>query len=41
MAIDPITDKILAHIAAQVATNEQARKRLLITILAPTITVFC
>lgn len=39
MAIDPITAKILAHIAAQAATDEQARKRLLITILAPIITV--
>lgn len=39
MAIDPITVKILAHIAAQAATDEQARKRLLITILAPVIMV--
>ena len=40
MAVDPITAKILAHIAAQTVTDEQARKRLLITILAPVITVF-
>lgn len=39
MAIDPITAKILAHIAAKTATDEQARKRLLITILAPIITL--
>ena len=39
MAVDPITAKLLAHIAAQAATDEQARKRLLILILAPVITV--
>lgn len=33
MAVDPITAKILAHIAAQAATDEQARKRLLCIIL--------
>ena len=38
MAVDPLTVKILTQIAAQVATDEQARKRLLIIILAPTVT---
>ena len=33
MAVDPITAKLLAHIAAQAATDEQARKRLLLIIL--------
>lgn len=37
MAVDPITAKILAHIAAQAATDEQARKRLLIIILGPAV----
>lgn len=37
MAVDPITAKVLAHIAAQAATDEQARKRLLISILGPSV----
>ena len=37
MAVDPITAKILAQLAAQAVTDEQARKRLLIIILAPII----
>ncbi len=37
MAVDPITAKLLAHIAAQAVTDEQARKRLLIIILGPTV----
>lgn len=37
MAVDPITAKILAHIAAQAATDEQTRKRLLIIILGPAV----
>ncbi len=32
MAVDPITAKLLAHIAAQAATDEQARKLLLVII---------
>ena len=36
MAVDPLTAKLLAHIAAQAATDEQTRKRLLILILGPT-----
>lgn len=35
MAVDPVTAKILAQLAAQAATDKQARKRLLIIILAP------
>lgn len=38
MAVDPLTAKILTQIAAQAATDEQARKRLLIIILVPTVT---
>lgn len=37
MAVDPITAKILAKLAAQAATDEQARKRLLCIILGPVI----
>ncbi|MGC6175101.1 C39 family peptidase [Lacrimispora sp. 38-1] len=37
MAVDPLTAKLLAHIAAQAATDEQARKRLLIIILGPAV----
>ncbi len=37
MAVDPITAKLLAHIAAQAATDEQARKRLLLIILGPAV----
>jgi len=37
MAVDPLTAKILAHIAAQATTDEQARKRLLCIILGPTL----
>lgn len=37
MAVDPITAKILAQLAAQAVTDEQVRKRLLIIILAPII----
>jgi hypothetical protein len=37
MAVDPLTAKILAHIAAQAATDEQARKRLLCIILGPAV----
>ena len=37
MAVDPITAKLLAQLAAQAVTDEQARKRLLCIILAPTI----
>ncbi|QOX64393.1 murein hydrolase [Anoxybacterium hadale] len=37
MAVDPITAKILAQLAAQAVTEEQARKRLLCIILAPII----
>lgn len=39
MAVDPITAKILAQMAAQAATDEQARKRLLVIILAPVISL--
>ena len=39
MAVDPVTAKILAQLAAQAATDEQARKRLLIIILAPVISL--
>lgn len=39
MAVDPITAKLLAHIAVQTATDEQARKRLLLLILAPVISL--
>ncbi|MDD3227906.1 MAG: C39 family peptidase [Oscillospiraceae bacterium] len=39
MAVDPLTAKILAKIATQAVTDEQARKRLLIIILGPTIAV--
>lgn len=35
MAVDPITAKILAQLAAQAAIDEQARKRLLCIILGP------
>ena len=35
MAVDPVTAKILAQLAARSAMDEQARKRLLIAILAP------
>lgn len=38
MAVDPLTAKILAQIAGQAVTDEQARKRLLIIILIPVIT---
>ena len=39
MAVDPITAKILAQLAAQAVADEQARKRLLILILAPVISL--
>ena len=39
MAVDPITAKLLAHIAAQAATDEQARKRLLLIILGPAVSL--
>lgn len=39
MAVDPITAKILAPLAAQAVADEQARKRLLILILAPVISL--
>ena len=35
MAVDPVTAKILAQLAVQVAADKQARRRLLIAILAP------
>ncbi len=35
MAVDPVTAKILAQLAAQAATDKQMRKRLLIAVLAP------
>lgn len=35
MAVDPVTAKILAQLAVQAAADKQARKRLLITVLAP------
>lgn len=35
MAVDPLTIKILAQLAAQAATDEKARKRLLCIILGP------
>lgn len=35
MAVDPVTAKMLAQLAAQAATDKQAGKRLLIVILAP------
>lgn len=35
MAVDPVTARILAHLAAQAATDKQTRKNLLIAILAP------
>ena len=38
MAVDPLTAKILAQIAAQAVTDEQARKRLLILILGSAVT---
>lgn len=37
MAVDPVTAKILAQLAAQAATDKQMRKRLLIAVLAPII----
>ena len=37
MAIDPATAKALTTIATKVATDSEARKRLLLVILAPTI----
>jgi hypothetical protein len=37
MAVDPLTAKILAHMAAKAATDEQARKRLLWLILGAVI----
>ncbi len=37
MAVDPLTAKLLAQIAAQAVTDEQARKRLLIIILGPAV----
>lgn len=37
MAVDPVTAKILAQIAAKAATDEQARKRLLTAVLSITI----
>ena len=39
MAVDPITAKLLARLAVQTVTDEQARKRLLIIILAPVISL--
>ena len=39
MAVDPITAKLLAHLAVQAVTDEQARKRLLMTILIPVISL--
>lgn len=38
MAVGPLTSKILGQIAVQATTDEQARKRLLIIILGPTVT---
>ncbi len=35
MAVDPVTTKILAQLAAQAASDKQMRKRLLIAVLAP------
>ena len=35
MAVDPVTAKILAQLAVQAAADKQARKRLLIAVLAP------
>ena len=35
MAVDPVTAKILAQLAVQAAADKQARRRLLIAILAP------
>ncbi len=35
MAVDPVTAKILAQLAVQVAADKQVRKRLLIAILSP------
>ena len=39
MAVDPATAKLLAQLAVKAATDEQTRKRLLIAILAPVITI--
>lgn len=39
MAVDPITAKLLARLAVQTVTDEQARKRLLIIILEPVISL--
>lgn len=39
MPVDPITAKLLAQLAANAATDEQARKRLFIIILAPITTL--
>lgn len=38
MAVDPGTAKIIAQVAAKIATDEQARKRILLLVLAPVIT---
>ena len=35
MAIDPLTAKLLAQVAARAATDEESRRRTLILILAP------
>jgi hypothetical protein len=37
MAIDPVTAKLIAKVAAQVVTDEEQRRRMLILILAPVI----
>ncbi len=39
MAVDPVTAKIIAQLAAQAATDKQMRKRLLIAILTPIISL--
>ena len=39
LAIDPITSKLLMHLAVKAATDAEARKRMLILILAPLLSV--
>lgn len=39
LAIDPITSKLLTHLAIKAAADAEARKRMLILILTPLIAV--
>ncbi len=39
MAIDPLTSKLLTHLAIKAAADAEARKRMLILILTPLIAV--